>query len=849
MFSLYFLKFIGRLFIIPIQCIIFKTIISFAPLFLTLQFDSNTMKISYNWLKTFVDTNLTTEEISYLLTDIGLEVEGVEEIESIKGGLKGLVVGEVLSCEQHPNADRLKVTSVDFGTGEVAQVVCGAPNVAQGQKIIFAPVGTTLYPYNSEESFKIKKAKIRDIESFGMICAEDEIGIGESHEGIIVLSDTAQTGTPASEIFQLNNDTIFEIGLTPNRSDAQSHYGVARDLVVALNFRKGLNLGLQKGNSDIQESNQVEINIEIIDKELCPRYSGLVIEGLQVAESPEWLKGRLHSIGINSINNVVDITNYILHSYGQPLHAFDMNKVGNAIQVKTLASGTKFKTLDNEEIELDTEDLMICNSDGEPMCIGGVYGGIDSGVKDTTTAIFLESAYFQPVSIRKTSMRHNMRTEAAQHFEKGIDPQSTVEILKIAARMIIDIAGGKIVSKIYDIKNQDFKENTTTLEPDKVRKITGADISNMQILQILDLLEIKVNHQSLPWNLSIPLYRADVTRDVDVIEEILRIYSYNNIAISNRINAAIPTKKGLTKEKLYKVTSDYLVANGFYEMLNNSLTKSKNVENIIDSSVQVKLLSSINAELDILRPDMLLSALEVLAYNINRSQKDIKLFEYGKTYLRNEQKYIEEEHLFLAVTGKQLPVNWNTSSKDVDFYYLKGIVETVLQKLGVKYSSIEEGKENFYEYSLTYFIGRNKIALIGKVDTSILRKSDIKQEVFAADFYWDNIYKIAQNQSTPKINISKYPSIRRDLALLLDKNVKFTDILSLTTQVNRKELRETNLFDVYEGEKIEEGKKSYAVSYLFCDDNKTMSDKEVDKIMNRLIEQYSNRLGAIIRGK
>ncbi|MCO5247406.1 MAG: phenylalanine--tRNA ligase subunit beta [Chitinophagales bacterium] len=806
------------------------------------------MKISYNWLKTFVDVDLNTEELSYLLTDIGLEVEGIEEVESVRGGLKGLVVGEVLTCEQHPDADKLKVTTVRYGEEEDVQVVCGAPNVAQGQKIVFAPVGITLYPYNDEGNFKIKKAKIRGVESLGMICAEDEIGLGESHDGIIILPESSVVGTPVSEIYQLNNDTILEIGLTPNRPDAQSHYGVARDLAVALNFRKGLDIELKKGASDIQESDKVQVNIDVIDKDLCPRYAGLVIEGLKVEESPDWLKERLHAIGINSINNVVDITNYILHSYGQPLHAFDMEKVGDTIQVKTLETGTKFRTLDDEKVELDAQDLMICNA-SEAMCIAGVYGGIDSGVKDSTTSIFLESAYFLPTSIRKTSMRHNMRTEAAQHFEKGIDPQSTVEILKIAARMIIDIVGGQVASKIYDVKSQEFAENKTTLEPEKVRRITGANITNEQIKQILTLLEIKVDDQSQPWQLSIPLYRADVTRDVDIIEEVLRIYSYNKIEISNRINAAIPIKKGLTKDKLYQVTSDYLAATGFYEMLNNSLTKSKNVENIIDASVQVKLLSSINAELDILRPDMLLSALDVLSYNINRSQKDLKLFEYGKVYTKNEKKYIEEDHLFLAVTGKQLPVNWNTPAQDVDFYYLKGIVESILQRLGIKHSSVEEGKSAFYDYVLTYYIGRNKIAMIGRVVKNILAQSDIKQAVFAADFYWDFIFRIAQNQSTPKVNISKYPSTRRDLAILLDKNVKFTEILNLTTQVNRKELREINLFDVYEGEKIEESKKSYAVSYVFCDDNKTMSDKEVDKIVNQLIDQYSNQLGAVIRGK
>lgn len=806
------------------------------------------MKISLNWLKTFININLDNESLKDLLTDIGLEAEGIESFESLPGGLKGLIVAEVLTCEPHPDADKLKVTTINIGEGEPIQVVCGAPNVAAGQKVVLAPVGAILYP-QGHEPFEIKKAKIRGVASNGMLCAEDEIGLGESHAGIIVLPEDTVVGTPVSQIYNIESDSVFEIGLTPNRTDAQSHYGVARDLSAVLSFRNQKDVTINKGTSNLDFSGVSEISVDVQDKEGAPRYAGVVIEGLKVEESPAWLQNRLKAIGLKPINNVVDATNYILHSYGQPLHAFDLSAIsGKKVIVKRATAGEKFITLDNSEIELNEEDLMICNVDA-PMCIAGVYGGANSGVKDSTTAIFLESAYFHPTSIRKTSIRHGLRTEAAQHFEKGVDPIETVEVLKIAAQLIIEVAGGKIASEIIDISSQSFEKNIVELHPDKVRKLTGAPISNGEILQILQLLEIDADTSSDVWTLKVPLYRADVTRDVDVVEDVLRIYGYNNVPIPISIQAAIPIKKGVDKDQLYRTSANFLAANGFYEMLNNSLTRSKNIEGWISPENQVKLLSSINVELDILRPFMHASALEVLSYNINRSQKNLKLFEYGKTYQKDGDKYIEDLHLFLIITGEKTPVNWNTPAQKVDFYYLKGIAESLLSRLGIKHSAVEEGFDFLHEYTLTYQVGPAAVLTLGKLNSSIAKKWDIKQEVFIADFNWDKIAKLAAKSKAPKINVSRFPSIRRDLALLLDKNVKFTEVQDIALKFGKKQLREVGLFDVYEGDKIAQDKKSYAVSYIFRDDEKTMTDKDIDSIMSKMIEQYSKQLNATVRGQ
>jgi len=808
------------------------------------------MKISLNWLKTFLPIDKTPEELKDLLTDIGLEAESAEAYQSHPGGLNGLVVAEVKTCVPHPDADKLRVTMVDCGDGELHQVVCGAPNVAAGQKVVLAKVGTTLYPKGGE-AFSIKKAKIRGVESNGMLCAEDEIGIGESHAGIIVLEDSTAVGTAVSELYDVVNDVVFEIGLTPNRTDAFSHYGVARDLAAALSFREKKQDAVQAPKAEgFQVGEEHPIQVEVVQPDACFRYAGLVIEGLQVAPSPSWLQERLKAIGQKPINNVVDATNYILHSYGQPLHAFDLSTIeGNIIRVGMQPEGTVFKALDGEELKLHGEDLMI-NNVSEGMCIAGVYGGAKSGVKADTTAIFLESARFNPKYIRRTSLRHNLRTDAAQHFEKGIDPEITVEVLKIAAQLIIEIAGGKVTSAITDIVSAETPPHRVQLNTEKVRKHTGAPISDEEILQILNLLEIKVLEDTDVLQLEVPAYRTDVTRDVDVIEDILRIYGYNNVQIPSRFTAAVNITRGLDAEKLYRMAANMLCANGFYEMLNNSLVRSRHLEGFVSPELQVRLLSSINVELDTLRPCMQVSALEVLQHNINRAQKNLKLFEYGQTYLKaGDGSYAESRHLFLAVTGEKLQNNWTTKGGRSDFFYLKGIVSNLLQRLGVKISGADDAAQDMYSEALALKSGQKTVAIIGKMSAALLKQWDIKQDVFVADIQWDNVVKVASKGSAPKINLSRFPSVRRDLALLLDKNVKFTDVKEIALKYGKKQLREVDLFDVYEGDKIAEDKKSYAVSFLFRDDEKTLADKEVDAVMGKLMEQYQKQLNAIVRGQ
>jgi phenylalanyl-tRNA synthetase beta chain len=807
------------------------------------------MKISLNWLKTFLPIDKTPEELKDLLTDIGLEAESAEAYESHPGGLMGLVVAEVKTCVPHPDADKLKVTTVDCGDGELHQVVCGAPNVAAGQKVVLAKVGTTLYPKGSE-AFSIKKAKIRGVESNGMLCAEDEIGVGESHAGIIVLADEIPVGTAVAELYDVVSDVVFEIGLTPNRTDAFSHYGVARDLAAALNFREKKAEKVQALKAEaFQEGTGHPVKVEISQPDGCFRYAGLVIEGLQVAPSPSWLQERLKAIGQKPINNVVDATNYILHSYGQPLHAFDLSEIeGGTIRVGMQPEGTAFKALDGEELKLHAEDLMINNA-AEGMCIAGVYGGAKSGVKASTTAIFLESARFNPKYIRRTSLRHSLRTDAAQHFEKGIDPEITVEVLKIAAKLITELAGGKVTSAITDIVTAETPPHRVQLNTEKVRKHTGAPITNEEIRQILDSLEIKVLEVTDVLQLEVPAYRTDVTRDVDVIEDILRIYGYNNVRIPSRFTAAVNITRGLDAEKLYRMAANMLCANGFYEMLNNSLVRSRHLEGFVSPELQVRLLSSINVELDTLRPCMQVSALEVLQHNINRSQKNLKLFEYGQTYIKTEEGYSESRHLFLAVTGEKLHNNWTTKGGKSDFFYLKGLVGNLLQRLGVKVSGSDDAAQDMYSEALALKSGQKTVAIIGKMSSGLLKQWDIKQEVYVADIQWDNVVKVASKGSSPKISLARFPSVRRDLALLLDKNVKFTDVKEIALKYGKKQLREVDLFDVYEGDKIAEDKKSYAVSFVFRDDEKTLADKEVDAVMGKLMEQYQKQLNAIVRGQ
>ncbi|MEN9447892.1 MAG: hypothetical protein RJA25_1182 [Bacteroidota bacterium] len=810
------------------------------------------MKISLNWLKSYINFDITKEELQYLLTDIGLEVESMEPFESVKGGLKGLVVGHVIEREKHPDADKLSVCKVDVGN-ETLQIVCGAPNVAAGQKVIVALVGTKIFP-SEGEPFEIKKAKIRGVESLGMICAEDEIGLGASHAGIMVLDNSVQIGTTAADLFGVENDTLIEIGLTPNRTDAFSHIGVARDLAAALSFRKNedykLNLPSFKPETLNLKSN---FSVQVENPTACPKYLGIIIENIQVKESPNWLKNRLKAIGQKPINNIVDITNFVLHEYGQPLHAFDLSEIkSNKIVVKNLPPKTKFLALDNSTIELHEEDLMICDGENNGMCIGGVYGGLTSGVKDNTTAIFLESAYFDPKTIRRTSTRHGLRTEAAIHFEKGINPATTEPALWRAIQLITELAGGKVSSDIFKIESKTFEYFPVALKLSNVKRLTGAEITKKEIKQILTLLEIQITNTSEDdetWNLLVPPYRADVTREADVIEDILRIYGFNHVIIPTKLNASISFSNAFDADKLYNKTADTLVNLGFYEMMNNSITKSKYQEKLTQQPAEhwVRLLSSINVELDVMRNNMLFTGLESVSHNINHKNSNVKLFEFGKSY-HKETDYTEKNHLALFVSGNKSASNWNTPTRKTDFYYLKSIVDTILSKIGISNLMISEEETNeMFAYALTYKKGEKKIVEFGKVHPTFTKLFDIKQEVFFADFNWDIILSAAKKVTIGYKEIPKYPIVKRDLALLLDKKVKFEEVKSIAEKFGKKILRNIELVDIYEDEKIGKDNKSYAVSFTFRDDTKTLQDTDIESIMKKLMEEYKSQLNAIIR--
>ena len=818
------------------------------------------MKISLNWLKSYINFDLSNEELHNLLTDIGLEVESIEPYESVKGGLKGLVVGHVLEKEKHPDADKLSVCKVDVGS-EMLQIVCGAPNVAAGQKVIVALVGTKIFP-TAGEPFEIKKAKIRGVESSGMICAEDEIGLGTSHEGIMILDENTEVGMLASFLFGIENDYVIEIGLTPNRTDAFSHIGVARDLAAALSFRNKTNVEVKLPTAySILPTSKVEFNVEIENTLACPKYLGVVISDIKVTESPSWLKNRLKAIGQKPINNIVDITNFVLHEYGQPLHAFDLKEIkGNKIIVKNLPAKTKFTALDNSVIELNEEDLMICDGESNGMCIAGVYGGLNSGVKENTTSIFLESAYFDPKTIRRTSMRHGLRTDAATHFEKGIDPNNTETVLLRAALLISEIGGGKINSEVYKIENKKFEHFQVSLQFSNIKRLTGADISKDEVKQILHLLEIKIaSENETTFELLVPPYRTDVTRETDVIEDILRIYGFNNVVIPTKLNASVNFTDQFDADKLYNNTADTLVNFGFYEMMNNSITKSKYQSTLQNQSSEnwVRLLSSINVELDVLRNNMLFSGLESVAHNINHKNANVKLFEFGKTYhketptfptLEALEKITEKNHLSIFVSGNKSNANWNTPNRKSDFYYIKSIVDAVLSKIGITtFDALDNDLSEIFNYSLVYKKGEKVLVEFGKIHNTFTKQFDIKQEVFFADFNWDNIVSVARKVKVSYSEISKYPAVKRDLALLLDKNVKFAEVKSIAEKFGKKILRNIELFDIYEDEKIGKDNKSYAVSFTFRDDTKTLQDNDIESVMRKLMDEYQTQLNAVIR--
>ncbi|EPR73396.1 Phenylalanyl-tRNA synthetase beta chain [Winogradskyella psychrotolerans RS-3] len=808
------------------------------------------MKISYNWLKQFIKTDWDAEKTGELLTDLGLEIEGIDTYESVKGGLKGIVVGEVLTCVQHPNADRLKVTTVNIGEDTPVQIVCGAPNVAAGQKVPVATIGTTLYTAEGE-AWTIKKGKIRGEESHGMICAEDELGLGESHDGIMVLDANVKVGTLAADLFKVENDEVFEIGLTPNRADAMSHYGVARDLKAGL-LQKEIFLELitPSVSSYHVDARAYKVDVDVQDYEKAPRYSGVTISGIKVESSPAWLQNRLKSIGLSPINNIVDITNYVLHELGQPLHAFDGDRItGNKIEVKTCKAGTKFTTLDGVERELHEEDLMICDAK-KPMCIAGVFGGLDSGVSEHTSRIFLESAYFNPVSVRKTAKRHGLNTDSSFRFERGIDPNLTEYALKRAALLILEIAGGEITSDIVDTYPKKIKDFEVRLSFDSAKKLIGETIPEETIKSILSSLEIKVNNVTeAGLGLTVPAYRNDVQREADIIEEILRVYGYNNIATTEKLNASISNSSRFEDYKLQNIIGNQLVSQGFYEIMANSLTTPKYVElsDDLNADHNVKMLNPLSSDLEVMRQSLLFSGLEAVAHNINRKRNDLKLFEYGKTYHQYTEAREEHKHLSLFVTGNKTEERWNAAAHPGDFFYLKGTIEVILQRLGLSRLKSTPNTSDIFSEGMSFSVGKKKMVDFGLVKKSVLKHFGISQNVLFADFNWDNVIEMAKHNKIKFSPISKYPSIRRDFALLLDNNVTFEDIDTIAKQTEKQLLKNVNLFDVYEGKNLPQGKKSYAVSFIFQDENKTLNDKQIDKIMSKLQSNFESKLGAELR--
>ncbi|MEQ8908059.1 MAG: phenylalanine--tRNA ligase subunit beta [Vicingaceae bacterium] len=802
------------------------------------------MKISYNWLKEYLELDLPVEEVAEILTDIGLEVEGLEKFESVKGGLEGIVIGEVLSVKPHPNADRLQLTKIEVGHDEPLRIVCGAPNVAEGQKVVVALVGSTLYP--DEKGFKIKKSKIRGEVSEGMLCAEDEIGLGESHEGIMVLDKEAKVGQRAADFFQLKSDFVFEIGLTPNRVDAASHIGVARDLAAYLKLSEAIEFH-KPSTTELAAGEPCPVAVEVKAAEACPRYSGIVIENLKVEASPEWLQNRLRAIGLSPINNVVDITNYVMHELGQPLHAFDLAKVkGNQIQVKGLSTGTKFTTLDEVERELSDEDLMICNAESG-MCIAGVFGGIDSGVSEQTKAIFLESAYFNPVSIRKTAKRHALNTDASFRYERGADPNITIKALERAAYLLKEVAGGQVKGGLIDHYPEKVEDFLVELNYKQVDRLLGQKIDRKTIKAILTNLEMDVLHETKEGlRLNVPAYRVDVQREVDLIEEILRIYGYNRIKLPEQMKSAIITRPKHEPYEIEEICANLLSNSGFSEVFNNSLT---NPSYYGEANDLVEMINPLSRETEVMRKSMLYGGLEAIAYNQNRKRKNLKFYEFGKTYRKGDkEQYTEQKHLAIWLSGDWHQETWQEEVRPVDFYDLKAIVEKVLQRLGLsrwKGKTAEDDKRFVANYQ--FVKGKQLLAQLTQLSPQELKRFDIEVDVFYAEINWNLVLDQLKKDDIQHKAVSKFPAVRRDLALLIEDEVDFQTIQKIARTTEQHLLQEVNLFDVYEGKNLPKGKKSYGVSFTFQDANKTLTDKQVDRMMERLIEKLKKEVGAELR--
>ncbi len=820
------------------------------------------MIISYNWLKDYLNVALDVEKMSEILTDIGLEVGGVEMVQSIKGGLEGVVVGEVLTCEDHANSDHLHVTSVNVGGDELLPIVCGAPNVAAGQKVLVATVGTVLY--DGDQSFKIKKSKIRGEVSMGMICAEDELGLGTSHDGIMVLDDSAVPGIEAKVFFDIKDDYAIEIDLTPNRIDGASHIGVARDLAAYL---KQENKEAQYILPDVSgfksDNNDYPVEVKVEDAALAPRFCGVTLSGIEVKESPEWLQARLKVLGMTPINNVVDATNYVLHEFGQPLHAYDGNEIkGDKIVVKTLADKTKFVTLDDQERELSDKDLMVCNAE-EPMCIAGVFGGAKSGVTDKTTKVFLESACFNAVSVRKTAKRHTLSTDASFRFERGVDPNGSLYALKRAALLIKEVAGGAISSDVIDFYPEELQPYEVEVSYANVTRLIGKELGEERVKSILAGLEIEIaSEKDGVWTLKVPTYRVDVRREADVIEDILRIYGYNSVEPGLSVKSTITHSVHPDDHKLKNMIAGQLVGAGFNEIMCNSLTKSAYYEKSEDYPVGmcVNVLNPLSTDLNVMRQSLLFGGLESIAYNRNRKQSDLSMFEFGNCYyFDNEEleegesnyvRYSQSQHLGLWRVGRLSAGAWNSKEQNVSFYELKANVENILIQAGVTLQSLIVGEldSDFFDYGLVYLTQDGEVvAQMGAVNKTIVNAQDIDADVFFADINWDVMIDIIRSHKVAFAEISKFPEVKRDLSLLINNDVEFADIAELACQTERKFLKKVSIFDVYKGDKLPQGKKSYAVSFILQDENKTLTDKQIDRIMNNFISVFKKDLGAEIR--
>ncbi|MBV5281420.1 MAG: phenylalanine--tRNA ligase subunit beta [Paludibacter sp.] len=819
------------------------------------------MNISYNWLKQYINIDVTPDALSKALTSIGLEVGGVEEVQTVKGGLEGLVIGEVLTCGAHENSDHLHVTTVNVGAGEPLQIVCGAPNVAAGQKVVVATVGTKLY--SGDESFSIKRSKIRGVESLGMLCAQDEIGIGTSHDGIIVLPADVQVGTLAKDYYGIKSDYLLEVDITPNRVDAASHFGVARDLAAFFALKdKSVQLTRPSVDAFAVQNTNLTIPVVVENTDACPRYSGVTISGVTVTESPEWLKNYLQIIGLRPINNIVDATNFVLHELGQPLHAFDADKIkGGEVRVKNMPEGTIFTTLDGVERKLNAADLMICNAENA-MCIGGVFGGLDSGVTETTKNVFLESAYFNPVTIRKTARRHGLNTDASFRFERGCDPTNTIYVLKRCALLIQEVAGGQISSEIVDVYPEEVKPFVVELSLRKINTLIGKEIGKENIETILAALEMKIVSQNEEgYVLHVPVYRVDVQRDVDVIEDILRIYGYNNVEIGDTLKSNLSFGTKPDSYKLQHLISEQLTAQGFNEVLNNSLTKGGYYTDLTSypAANSVKMLNPLSSDLNVMRQTMLFGGLENIARNINRKNADLKFYEFGNCYYYNAENkkegealsaYSEDFHLGLWLTGNKRAQSWVAAEEKSSVYELKAFVENVFARLGFTMRKLVVGEyaNDLLSEALTVYTRSGKqLAVYGIVSPRIRKMMDIDAEVYFADLNWNAILAELGDQKVRYAELAKFPEVKRDLALLLDKSVSFAEIEKIAFETERKLLKSVNLFDVYEGKNLEEGKKSYAVSFVLQDETKTLTDGQIEPIMKKLQGNFETKLGAKLR--